>query len=172
MRMRLLAVAGFVMASALAATPAVAQQYPPAENLLTLSDTTLVGGQPVTITAGSFLEGATVSFSFASDPVTLGSATANADGRATLTASIPGNASPGQHTITASGDSVDGPLLVSSTVTVSGGAADTPATTSAAELPPTGVGDATSMAAIVAVIALALGGALLFIVRRRSYADT
>ena len=172
MKRRLLAVAGFVIASTLVAAPAVAQQYPPAENYLTLSDTTLVSGQPLTIAAGTFLDGTTVSFTFNSAPVTLGAATANADGRATLSAPIPANATPGQHTITASGESVNGPLEVSAAVTISGGAADAPATTNAAELPPTGVGAVTLTAGVVAVIALALGGVLMLVARRRRYANT
>jgi hypothetical protein len=172
MRRRLLTVAGLVMASALSATPAVAQQYPPEPNLVMLSDTNVVSGQSVTITAGSFLEGATVSFTFESDPVALGTATAESDGVATLTALIPTNASPGQHTITASGDSVNGPLVVSATLTVSADGTEAPAAANAAELPPTGVGDATTIAAVGAVIVLTLGAVLVLVARRRRYADT
>ena len=39
---------------ALMATPAMAQQYPPNENLITVSDTTPCPGQSVTITAKGF----------------------------------------------------------------------------------------------------------------------
>ena len=41
---------------ALMATPAMAQQYPPNENLITVSDTTPCPGQSVTITAQTFTE--------------------------------------------------------------------------------------------------------------------
>jgi len=168
MRKRLMAVVGLMMASAVLATPAVAQQYPPEADLVTVTDTSLVSGQTFTVSARTFLEGAPVSFVFTSDPVALGSVTADASGVATLTARVPSSASPGQHTITASGNSATGPLVVSVTVTVSGAAADTPAETLAL----TGASDGTLMAARVAVVVLALGGVFLLVARRRRHANT
>src|SRR5512138_2371710 len=81
------------------ATPAHGQQYPPGQFGVFVSDTTVVPGQTITISAGIFASGSTVTFTFFSQPVTLGTATADADGVATIEATIPSDATPGTHTI-------------------------------------------------------------------------
>lgn len=151
------------------ATPAHGQQYPPGQFGVFVSDTTVVPGQTITISAGVFSPGSTVTFTFFSQPVTLGSATADADGVATIEATIPLNATPGTHTITASGVAPDGsPLEVSTTVTVlaaDDGVAAAGAGGIAGGLPRTGE-EPLPLARIAAAL-LAVGGGLLFVTRRR-----
>lgn len=131
------------LAIVLLAAPAAAQQYPPAVNSLTISDTTPTPGQTITIEGRTFASGSSVTVTMESDPVTLGSATADDAGVFTLQATIPVDTSLGQHTITAAGQAPDGsPLVLSATITVvqadgAGGAADTDADASGA-LPRTG----------------------------------
>lgn len=152
------------------AAPAHGQQYPPGPFGVFVSDTTVFPGQTITITAGVFAPGSTVTDTFFSQPVELGTATANADGVATLEGTIPLNATPGTHTITASGVAADGsPLEVSTTVTVldddDGVEAPGGAGAAGGGLPITG-SESLPIARIGAAL-LAVGGGLLFITRRR-----
>ena len=134
-----------------------AQDYPPRGNSLTASASVVAAGTPVTLTAQVFLPGTNVVFRIFSDPVTLGTATANSNGVATLTATIPSNFS-GQHTITASGSGANGqPLTVSTTITVTQGHAPLPRTGSSHTKPYTEIG----------IGALAVGGLLLLGAKRR-----
>jgi alpha-L-fucosidase len=150
------------------AAPAQAQQYPPDTVFITVSDTTVVPGQPIDISAGLFVPGSPVGFTFFSQPVNLGTATADGDGVATLSVNIPSDATPGTHTITAAGTGIDGaPLSVSTTVTVlaDGAAGAGPDGGATGGLPRTG-SDPMPIARIAAAL-LAVGGGLLFITRRR-----
>ena len=152
-------------------TRADAQQYPPAANFLTVSDTTPTPGQTITITTGTYLSGSSITVTFFSQPVPLGSAVANAVGEGTLSATIPANASLGAHTITAEGTTAAGPLTQSVSVTVvaadGGAGAGTGART---PLPRTG-DDMSLPLARAAVVLVAAGGALLLVTRRRRHAD-
>ncbi len=74
-----LLIVGVVVLTALAA-PAAAQQYPPAVNSLTVSDTTPTPGQTISIEGRTFAAGSTATVALTSDPVTLGSPTADAAG--------------------------------------------------------------------------------------------
>lgn len=94
------------------AVPAGAQQYPPAVNSLTVSDTTPSPGQTITIVGRTFAQGATVEVTLTSDPVVLGSAQADADGVAALEATIPADTRLGTHTISAKGASPAGDELL------------------------------------------------------------
>ena len=78
-----------VLAVLVMAAPAAAQQYPPAVNSLTISDTTPCPGQTITIGGRTFAPGSTVNFVLTSGPVTLGSATADAVGVIALQSTIP-----------------------------------------------------------------------------------
>jgi LPXTG-motif cell wall-anchored protein len=105
------------LAVVLLAAPAAAQQYPPAVNSLTISDTTPTPGQTITIEGRTFAPGSTVTVTMES--VTLGTAVANDSGVFTLQATIPIDTSLGRHTITATGQAPDGAALVlSATITV------------------------------------------------------
>ncbi|CAN5528248.1 hypothetical protein BH20ACT2_BH20ACT2_15350 [soil metagenome] len=106
---------------ALMVAPAVAQTYPPPAEGITISNTTVVPGQSVTVTATGYAPGTAVGFVFLSDPVDLGSVTADANGVARLTFNVPADADPGEHTVTASGLGADGsPLVQSVNLTVVG----------------------------------------------------
>jgi|SoiMethySBSTD1v2_1073268.scaffolds.fasta_scaffold118758_2 LPXTG-motif cell wall-anchored protein len=156
-------------AAAAVATPAGAQQYPPAGNLCTVSDTTVSPGQSITLTCGTYLGGATVTFTFFSAPVDLGSATADGSGVVTAELTIP-QAAAGAHTITATGQSASGPLTnsVSLTVSASGssGAGAGAGTSGTGGLPRTG-DDSSVPLARAAIVLVAAGGALVFLARRR-----
>lgn len=150
-------------------TPAQSQEYPPPTNGIFISDSTVFAGQTIIIQAGVFAPGSTVTFNFFSQPVLLGTAAADASGVATLEATIPANATPGTHTITASGIAPDGsPLELSTSITVLADGADgagAGAGGASGGLPRTG-GDAIPIARIGAAL-LAVGGGLLFVTRRR-----
>ncbi len=101
------------------AGPAAAQQYPPAVNSLTISDSTPTPGETVTLIGRTFAGGSTVTVTLFSEPVVLGSATADAAGVMALQATIPQNTPLGSHTITADGTAPDGsPLSLSVSLTV------------------------------------------------------
>jgi len=114
---------GLIAAAALAivamAAPAGAQQYPPAVNSLTISDTTPTPGQTISIEGRTFATGSTATVTLFSDPVVLGSAIADAAGVFALQATIPADTPLGAHTITAQGTAPDGsPLSLSVSLTV------------------------------------------------------
>ena len=136
-----------------------------------MSDTTPTPGQTITISSGTYLAGSSVTVTFFSQPVPLGSAVANAIGEGTLSATIPANASLGAHTITAEGTTVAGPLSQSVSITVV--AADSGAGAgSGARSPLPRTGDDLSMPlARAAVVLVVAGGALLLVTRRRRHAD-
>jgi len=142
---------------------AAAQDYPPAGDTVTVSDTTVEPGQSITLSARTFQAGSTVTFTLFSAPVVLGTATANSSGVATITATIPANTAPGTHTIEATGvDEAGNPLTVTTTITVLGGAADLPTTGSASTTPMTQV----------ALAVLAGGGLLVLLANRRRTTKT
>lgn len=109
---RIIAAAAFAVV--FMAAPAAAQQYPPAVNSLTVSDTTPTPGQTITIEGRTYAEGASMTITMTSDPVVLGSAAADAAGVATLQATIPADTALGSHTITAVGQAPDGSELTQS----------------------------------------------------------
>ncbi len=154
----------------LMAAPVAAQQYPPADNSITVSDTTPTPGQTVTITAKTFLPGSTVSFTLASAPVGLGTAAADAAGVSTIDAAIPADTTLGPHTITASGQAADGPLSLTAAITVvSADGAAAPGTGSGS-LPRTGDDTSIPLAKIGLALA-AVGGVLTaFAAKRRKHA--
>jgi len=148
------------------AAPAAAQQYPPAVNSLTVSDTTPSPGQTITIQGQTFAEGATATVVLNSDPVTLGSATANAAGQIVLQATIPTDTPLGSHTLVASGQAPNGQTLSLSlaieVVPAQGGGTGT----SGGNLPRTG--DSTSLPlAKVGLGLLAAGGVIYSIAAKR-----
>jgi LPXTG-motif cell wall-anchored protein len=143
-------------------TPAaLAQDYPPGTPGLTVSCTVVAPGQPCTITARGFQVGSTVTDDLFSAPVRLGTAVADTNGTAVLTATIPASTPLGAHHIEASGTGVNGqPRTVSASITVTRG-------TTGATVPKTGANSTKPMAEI-GVAALAIGGMLVLVARRRS----
>lgn len=178
MSKRALVVAVSVTALLALAAPAHGQPYPPAPLFTTVSDSTVVRGQVIDITAGTFMAGTNVTFTFTSEPVTLGSDAADADGVAAISAAIPADARLGSHTISASGTGTDGsPLTLSTTVTVvSAEAAAAEAVAGARPVTVSGAlprtGDSSLPLARVGAALLAVGGGLVFITRRRRAAAT
>jgi LPXTG-motif cell wall-anchored protein len=175
MMKRLLVATGLVIALVLAASPAGAQQYPPSAFFVSVSDTTVVPGQTVTV-SGSVTPGASgVEVSFFSVEVSLGSATPAVDGAFSLSATIPSDATVGEHTITA----VDSTGLELSTgVTVVGAGQATAAAAGAAGAGGTGGGglartggESLPLVGIAAVL-LAGGGLLVLGSRRRRHASS
>jgi hypothetical protein len=110
------------------ATTAGAQTYPPSGCGLAASTATVTPGGTVTIStsgacagAAGFAPGTTVTITFASDPVTLGTTTADGSGGISTAVAIPADAAAGEHTITATGPAAaGGSLSISTTVVVPG----------------------------------------------------
>lgn len=153
----------------LGAATAGAQVYPPPANFCTISDTTPTPGQTVTISCGTYLAGATVTFTFLSTPVVLGTVTADANGVATLTTAIPSDATLGDHTITVTGESAAGPLTQTIPLTVvsaGAGAGAGGVATGAGGLPRTGTDSSLPLARTAALL-IAVGGVLVLAARRR-----
>lgn len=111
-------VAATLVALVMAAAPAAAQQYPPAENSLIISDTTPTPGQTIDIRARTFVAGSTVTVTL-SESVQLGTPAADGAGVANLSATIPASTPLGAHTIVATGTGADGaPLTLTASITV------------------------------------------------------
>lgn len=147
---------------ATAGTAAAQDAYPPPQGeQIQVSDATPEPGQQITLRACCFMPGTTVTFTLYSQPVTLGTATADADGWATLVATIPAGTAPGVHTIEATGIGLDGqPLTVTQQITVvAPGGAGQP-------LPRTG-SDSTVPMTQIAVAAIAGGGLLVLLANKR-----
>jgi LPXTG-motif cell wall-anchored protein len=114
---------GLIAATALAvvafAAPAGAQQYPPAVNFITISDTTPSPGQTITIEGQTFAQGSSITVTLFSDPVVLASAAADEAGHIALQATIPTNTPFGSHTLVVDGTAPDGtPLSLSASIQV------------------------------------------------------
>jgi hypothetical protein len=86
---------------------ASAPAAPSSSPTLNLSASAATEGNTVTATADGFKEGSEVTFELHSDPITLGKTNADANGRATLTATLPTGVF-GQHNIVATGISSAG----------------------------------------------------------------
>lgn len=142
-----------------------AQTYPPADTpSVAVSDTTPAPGQPITITADGFLPGSTATFTLFSAPVVLGTATVNAQGVVSLTATIPANTTPGAHRIEVSGTGANGqPLTVVQNITVTGAAAGS-------NLPTTG-SDTSIPLTQVAIGVMAFGGLMVVMANKRRNAS-
>jgi LPXTG-motif cell wall-anchored protein len=168
---RVIAVA--VVCVGLFAAPAAAQQYPPAQNQLALSDVCVPPGGPLTLTAGTFTPGAEVTFTLALAP--LGTAVADENGVATLATTVPGDASDSA-VVAVLGDSPGGPLELSADVTIDaddcapaevtpGTSTDGSATPGADDLPRTG-SEVLPLVQIGLALA-ALGGIILAVASKR-----
>jgi hypothetical protein len=144
-----------------------AQPYPPSGGCsLAVSSSAVAPASAVTVSTGNcataYAPGALVTLTFASDPVTLGTVTADANGHISAQVTIPSNATAGTHTISATGLGADGSTLVLSTsvtVTAPGAAASRP-------LAFTG-SSGTFPAIWMALAALALGTTMVVGARRR-----
>jgi hypothetical protein len=154
-------------------SPAGAQVYPPNRCSLSLSVSAAIPGQ--TIVAGSancspgFAAGARVTITLESDPVQLGTVTADADGQFSTPVTIPGDAPSGSHTVVATGQGANG-----SNDEISSGLMIMPAT-AGARAPGTGgalafTGSDSLPLVWIALALLTVGTAFVLAVRRRARA--
>jgi LPXTG-motif cell wall-anchored protein len=124
----------------------------------------------VKCTAGYFNGGSTVTWTFNSTPVALGTTTAAADGTATINFSVP-NVETGSHTITATGTGAGGQTVTASLTLTAGfdviaAGINTPTTVATTTgLPVTGSGDTGIL--VTAGAALVVAGSLTVLVTRR-----
>jgi len=96
----------------LSSGPASAQGYPPSSDTLAVSTSTAVPGQPITISGSGYEPGTTVTITFESTPRVIGVVQADASGRFTAEVVVPPDATPGMHTIRATGMGDDGTTRV------------------------------------------------------------
>ena len=142
-----------------------AAAYPPGPPSIAAGSSTTCAGCQNTVTVSGFMPGSTVSFTLHSTPISLGSASVDAAGGATLTFQIPSGTDPGEHTLVVTGTAPSGstltlsvPIMVTTgSVSVGGNAPGS--------LPRTGTDILIPMEVGAAV--LGAGGALLFLARRR-----
>lgn len=126
----------------LLAAPGRGQEYPPSSETLAVSTSVAVPGEPVTISGSGYEPGTTVTVTFESTPRVVGVLQADASGRFTTQVVIPVDATPGMHTIKATGMGADGnPRVVSAAIRVmvpAAGAvpADVPGGGAVADVPP------------------------------------
>lgn len=174
-RSAVLALAVVGVAIGLAATPAGAQQYPPEDNLLTVSDTTPCPGGQATVTGRNFIPGTPVTISL--DDQVVGTPTADDANTVTLEVTIPETTSEGEHLITAIGQGIEeADLHLTVTIDVVPCDAAPPSTSPVAgggsNLPRTG-SDSTMNLVRIGLGLAAAGGVLLAVAyrkRRRSAA--
>lgn len=131
----------------------------------------------VTVTAGYFTPGSEVTITMQSDPVTLGTATADATGNITGTFVLPAATTQGQHTITATGarlgtgvsESVSAQITVTFPAGCVSNQTTTPTTTTGGgSLPVTGSDN--GMFVAIGAALLVAGGLLVMATRKRNAA--
>jgi len=171
---RIVALAVMSVALMAAATPAMAQQYPPTENLVTVSDTAPCPGDAVTVTAQTFAPGTTVTVKLGDTVV--GTPAADASGKVSLQVTIPAGQAQGAVQVSATGTGGDdASLTVNASVNVVA-CNETPPTTTPGGgggggggnggLPKTG-SDSTMTLVRVGVALAAVGGLLLAVSTKR-----
>jgi LPXTG-motif cell wall-anchored protein len=157
---------------ALMAAPAAAQQYPPGDNLITVSDTSPCPGQSVTISAQTFAAGGAVTVKIGDAVV--GTPTADASGKVSVEATIPAGQQQGPVQVSATGPGADDSpqLTVNAAVDVVACNETPPPTTpgggagGGSDLPKTG-SDTTMTLVRVGVALAAVGGLLLAVSTKR-----
>jgi LPXTG-motif cell wall-anchored protein len=156
---------------ALMAAPAMAQQYPPSENLITVSDTSPCPGQDVTVTAQTFAPGGAVTVKLGDTVV--GTPTADADGKVSLGVTIPAGQALAPVQVSATGPGTDDTpqLTVNAAVEIVACNEAPPPTTpggggGGSDLPKTG-SDSTMTLVRVGVALAAAGGLLLAVSTKR-----
>ena len=128
----------------LSPAPARSQGYPPTSGELAISASVVAPGELVTVSGDGFAAGATVTITFESAPVVIGIVQADASGRFTADVRVPLDATPGVHTIRATGAAAGGGTRVlTARVTVAapgpaGAAASPPPAGAAADTGPAG----------------------------------
>jgi LPXTG-motif cell wall-anchored protein len=148
--------------SAGAASPPVSYQ---GGCTLVLSAVSATQGGQLSVTAKGFPAGALVTFTLHSDPVVLGSATADGNGDATLTFTLPADTTPGMHTITAVGvpPGQCDPEVSSELMVLAQNVTNTTAATGS--LPRTGTNSFELLQ--IALVLIAIGGLITLATRKR-----
>jgi LPXTG-motif cell wall-anchored protein len=140
-------------------TPPSRSQYPPSQCGLRLGQSQARPGEPVSVAGDGYKGNSGVSIDFHSTTTNLSDPTTNGSGSFSTSVVIPSNATPGQHTITATGTNPDGtPRELSAAITITGGSGNLPRTGSSSKTIPLTVG---GIGLIVA------GGAAVAFARRR-----
>lgn len=178
MRPRMLLCSLAVLLPVLASAPALAQgtpasgspcspggpftnQYPPSACGLALGTSEVRPGQRLPVSGSGFRPNSTVALEFRSAPVSLGTAQADAAGTFNATVVIPADATPGQHTLAATGVNPSGtPRELTAAVTVLGDE-----TARGGALPRTG--SASAIPTGLAALALMGVGSLVVVATRR-----
>jgi len=152
----------------------LAQQYPPSAGDLAVSTAEAGPGDEVTVAGDGYAPNSDVTITFESVPVTLAVVRADAAGRFTTRVRIPADATPGTHTLRATGVDPQGrPRVLAATINIRGGPAGTTNSPGGAgaqagrsgTLSRTGA-SSTVPASIAAVTLIAVGSLLLLHVRR------
>lgn len=171
MMKRVATVLGLALATAmLTALPALAQ-YPPAAGCVTVSATAVAPAETITVSSADpdcWLPGSTVTLTFFSTPVVLGTTTVNADGAWSDQVTIPAGATPGPHTLRASGFAQDGSARVVDIALTVLGAAAAPSTPGVA--PGDGLaatGSTLTVGLLILVALLTVGGTTFVVGQRR-----
>jgi hypothetical protein len=123
-------------------------------------------GATVTVSGSGYQPGSKVTVFVYSEPQLLTTTVADGSGNFTVTVTVPAGLAPGSHTLVAAGiDTLGNPRYFNLAVTVTADGVAKPAVTGAAKLAVTGA-DVTGPA-IGGLAALALGGGLIVVARRR-----
>lgn len=151
---------------------ALAQQYPPSSAELTVSTAEVSPGDEITVAGGGFAPNSDVTITFESAPVVLAVVRADAAGQFTARVRIPADATPGIHTLRATGVDPQGrPRVLTSTITVRGAQAGPTAPTAPRAQPRSGslarTGWSGTIPISIAALALIGAGALLLLQVRR-----
>lgn len=155
-----------VLALAVPAVPAGAQEYPGGGSI-TVVPVNPSPGQTITVTATGFEPGSPVTFTLFSAPIDLGTVNADASGVASASYALPSNFPLGAHTVQAAGTAPDGsPLTLSTTINVVPAGSTGTSPGRSGSLPRTG-SDSTNLLRGAALL-IAAGGAVVLVTRKRS----
>lgn len=153
----------------------LAQQYPPSSGGLTVSASDVSPGAEVTVSGGGYGPNSEVTITFESAPVVLGVVRVDASGQFTTRVRIPVDATPGTHTLRATGAGAQGgPRVLTATINVVGRQAGPASTTgggAGSRATPGGAlartGSSTALPVSIAAAALIAASALLLLQVRR-----
>ena len=146
-------------------------QYPPTSSELTTSTSEASPGDPVTVSGDGFQPGTEVAITFESTPVLLATVRADAAGRFSTVVRIPMDATPGEHTLKATGLGADGRVRVLSARIFIRGTGPTvavaPAATPATPRGPLSITGLANLGMIVGIALVLMLLGLLMVARRR-----
>ncbi len=122
-KLKLLPILVAFFACLLSVNIAYAQDYPVVTGDLEVPDLSgpIEPGSSITISGGGFSPGADVTVVIRSEPLELGTTTADATGFMSIEVTLPEDFPAGDHTLSATGFSPDGTLVLSLPVEVAGG---------------------------------------------------